>query len=909
MIKLKIPTILKKRKNKIERSFIFKVIKFIFLCLIITLCIGVIACIYIYNLIKDDLSTNIQIGYDIVSEIDDTDFNTRYPTLIYDKDGNILKEFTTIDYIYKTYEEMNPEVFNALIAIEDERFYQHNGFDLKGFARGIYSTIVLGDTQGGSTITQQLVKNIYLTSETTIWRKVKEAVIAQELEKIYSKEQILEFYVNNVNYANGCYSIESASEYYFQKNTKELNIAEIAFLTSIPNNPSAYNPLTKFENTLSRKDIILKKMFDLGMLTKEEYNIEKNREIILNKKTIHFNNDVSDYAQSYAVHKAVEEIMRLNGFQFIYNFSNEEERKTYWDLYNEEYGNARSELISGGYEIYTCIDTKLQEELQNILNEEMSVYTSKDENTGLYKKQASLTVIDNKTGMVAGIIGGRTQKDVVNSYNRAYLSARQPGSTIKPIICYTPAFELGYLPSDKMVDKPIPNGPKNAGGGYSGTISLRYAVEKSTNTIAYNLCKIVTPKVGINKLATMKFRNLDYTDSESPIIAVGGFTYGMNTLEMSSAYATIARNGSYIQPTNIYKIVKRSNQEIVYENDYSEIQVYDEGAAYLMTDCMKGVLISGTGKRYRPNYKYTSAKTGTTNDSKDIWMCGSTPYYSIAIWVGNDTPVSQSGIYQQGTIFRRTMNHLHKGLEEIDFEKPSSITINDQGNLCYEIEQKENLKNQRVEDEINRKYNEIKKQEDRIALLDYELIYGLTPEEELAREKQALEYLNNYINYNLTSSSQFEEFDVFSVEVKNMIEKVKNKTIYSDYIETYNSYLDYYTELKESILYSEKVENENFWQQIIDKNETIENETTTTPSEEDTTIPSEENTTIPSEENTTTPSEEDVTTPSEEDTTTSSEEDVTTPSEENTTTSNENNVSSTNDGIVLYMEDNIDETN
>ena len=252
--------------------------------LLIFIFVGMIACTFIYGKLKDDMSASIQRGYDIVAEIEDTDFNTRYPTVLYDKDGNVLKEFQTVDYIYGKYEETNPYVFKALIAIEDKRFYLHKGFDLKGFLRGIYSTVVLGNTQGGSTITQQLVKNIYLTMESTIWRKITEAVIAQEFEKIYTKEYILEFYINNVNYANGCYSFESASEYYFQKPSTELNIAEIAFITAIPNNPSYYNPLTYMENTLDRKNVILHEMFELGMLSEKEYETEKKRTITLNKK-------------------------------------------------------------------------------------------------------------------------------------------------------------------------------------------------------------------------------------------------------------------------------------------------------------------------------------------------------------------------------------------------------------------------------------------------------------------------------------------------------------------------------------------------------------------------------------------------------------------------------------------------
>lgn len=831
-----------KRKNKKERSIFFKILKFILMIFIILFFIGIIVCTFIYSKIKDDLSASIQKGYDIVSEIDDSDFNTRYPTILYDKDGNVLKEFQTTDYLYSKYEETNPMVFNALIAIEDERYYQHNGFDLKGFTRGIYSTLVLGDTQGGSTITQQLVKNIYLTNELTIWRKVSEAVIAQELEKKYSKDEILEFYINNVNYANGCYSFESAAQYYFQKNNKDLSLAEIAFITAIPNNPSLYNPLNHMENTLKRKDVILKKMFDLGMINQSEYDEAKNQDIILNVKEKNLNNDVSDYAQSYAIHKAVEEIMKNDGFQFVYNFENEEDRTTYWDLYNEEYGNARNELISGGYEIYTCIDTNLQNKLQEIVNDKMSIYKDVDETSGLYKKQASATIIDNKTGMVVAIVGGRTQDNVVNNYNRAYLAARQPGSSIKPLIVYTPSFENGYLPSDSMSDEPIANGPKNAGGGYSGVVSLRYAIEKSINTIAFRLCEKITPEVGINKLSKMHFRYLSPTDKESPIIALGGFTYGTNTLEMSSAYSALARNGEYIAPTNIVKIVKRNNQKVVYENKKTTTKIYDDGASYLMIDCMKGVLTSGTGRAYNINYPYAAAKTGTTNSSKDVWLCGCTPYYSMSVWVGDDTPSSQSGITAQGKIFQTMMNYLHDGLDVVDFEMPDSVNKDSNGILSYTKEKNENIRKERVANEVTRKANEIQKLQDRLNSLSYKLQYGLTEEEEKARETIAYNNLMTLRSFDLNNSNQFEELDKLLDQTKTSIEDVKDNSIYKDYISQYNSLKSSFDSLKQTILQNENNNENNLWENILEeKNQNNNSKIDNTESNNDSIPPNSNN--------------------------------------------------------------------
>lgn len=816
---MKIP----RSKNKRKRSLFFRIIKFVGMLFLIFLFVGMIACTYIYDKLKDDMSASIQRGYDIVAEIDDNDFNTRYPSVLYDKDGNVLKEFQTTDYIYGKYEEMNPYVFKALIAIEDKRFYLHKGFDLKGFVRGIYSTVVLGDTQGGSTITQQLVKNVYLTMESTIWRKITEAVIAQEFEKIYTKEQILEFYTNNVNYANGCYSFASASEYYFQKPSTELSIAEIAFITGIPNNPSRYNPLKHMDNALDRKNLILHEMFELGMLSEEEYETEKNRKIVLNKKEIHLNNDVADYAQSYAVHKAVEEIMKLNGFQFLYDFSSDEERKNYWELYTEEYGNARSEFVSGGYEIYTCIDTELQSTLQDIVNKQMSSYKEINEESGLYKKQASATVIDNETGMVLAMCGGRTQEEVVNSYNRAHLSARQPGSSIKPLIVYTLAWEKGMLPSDTMMDEPIENGPKNAGGGYSGLVTLRYAVEKSINTIAYNLCDIIGPNKGINKLATMHFRYLTPSDKLYPVISVGGFSYGTNTLEMSSAYSALERNGKYIEPTNIYKIIKKSNQEVIYENKMIEIQVYDEGASYLMTDTMKGVLTSGTATRYKLNYPHSAAKTGTTNDAKDVWICGYTPYYSMAVWVGDDDPKPQNSMKAQGYIFQNMMNYLNNGKEIIDFEIPECVNITEEGIISYTIQEKENIRSNRNVKENERKSDEIKKQNTRLSDLSYRIEYGLSDEEEKARELSAKKLLDQLRDYELTSINQFTEVSNLISDVYYAINQIKNTSVYEEYMDDYDNIRQNIESQKTLLIEQENQNQNNLWQDILNQRINEEN--------------------------------------------------------------------------------------
>lgn len=763
-----------KKKTKKKHS-LSKIMKRVLLLLIIGLFIVIIygGC-YIYSKIENNISESVNKSNKIISEMSKDDFNSRTPTNIYDKDGNLIKQLKTVDYVYKKYEELNPIVFKALIAVEDNRFYEHDGIDLKGLARAMYSSVVRHQSQGGSTITQQLAKNVYLTMDKTLWRKISEAVIAQELEKRYSKHQILEFYVNNINYGNGCYSIESAANYYFGKSTKDLSIAEIALLTGIPNNPTIYDPITKFKNANNRKDSILNKMYQLNMISKKQLDEEKNREIVLNIKKSELDNVVTDYSQSYAVHEAVEFIMSYYGFQFKYDFANEEERKTYWNTYDTEYKKYYSELITGGYDIYTSIDQNIQNQLQQIVNSKMSIYTDINNSTGIYKKQSSATVIDNKTGLVIGIVGGRTQDGVNNSYNRAFLAARQPGSTIKPIIVYTPAIENGYNANSTLVDEYIQNGPKNAYSGYTGKVSLRTAVAKSINTVAYKLTQEVGVEKSLNYLSNMKYKYLSPTDKESKTIGLGGFTYGTTTVEMASAYSTLARNGQYIDATNITKIYDRTTKETIYENTYETKKIYDDGAAYLMTDVLKSVLTDGTGKSFQlPNISEQAGKTGTTNSEKDLWFCGYTPSYSMAVWVGDDIPTSQGHLSTQGYIWKEMMTRLNEGHSDEIFEKPSCV-YSENGTLKYKKTKTDSKLIKNTSDEKSR----LNAETNAIATFSYKNDINVIDADEI---------LNGYIKlFNNLSITSAEDFPIITKYIENG-NQIKNKSSNTKLIKSYEN--------------------------------------------------------------------------------------------------------------------------
>lgn len=800
----------KKHKQKKKKS-IAKRIWHVFLLLLIILfiCIIVYGC-KIYSKIEDDLKESIDKANQIISTMSEDDFKSRSSTNIYDKDGNLIKELKTVDYVYKSYDEINKNVFNAVVAVEDNRFYEHDGIDLKGLLRAVYSSIVKHQRQGGSTITQQLAKNVYLTMDQTIWRKISEAIIAQELENRYTKHQILEFYVNNINYGNGCYSIESAANYYFSKTTNDLSLAEIALLVGIPNNPTKYNPTTNMENALKRKNSILKKMYNQNMISEEEYTTEINREITLNINQSELDNAVTDYAQSYAIHESVEFLMKYYGFQFKYDFNNKEERSTYWNSYNAEYKKYYSELLTGGYDIYTSIDPSIQENLQNIVNEQMSIYQDVNSETNIYTKQAAATVIDNNTGLVIGIVGGRTQDDVNNSYNRAFLSARQPGSTIKPIIVYTPAMELGYNADSVLNDEYIKDGPKNAYSGYVGNVSLRHAVAQSINTVAYKLTQEIGVEKSLQYLSNMNFKYLSSEDKQSSTIGLGGFTYGVTTVEMASAYSTLARNGKYIEATNIIKMYDRTTKTTIYENTYEKKQIYDDGAAYLMTDVLKTVMDSGTGTRFKlSNMSAQAGKTGTTNSGKDLWFCGYTPSYSMSVWMGDDIPSKQSELPTQGKIWNKMMTILNQDKKDEEFVKPTSV-YEENGTLKYDKNQKENelLENQNIE--------KSRIEEEKQELKNFKYKDTISQNE---AEKVLKNYISVFNHCTIQDSSEFSTYNKYIENADKVKEKVSNTAILKNYEKAKKKLQNKIQAVKDSYNESNKEDEEtqknNMWNNII----------------------------------------------------------------------------------------------
>lgn len=625
----------RKKKKRDMGSFFFRLTQAAMLCFLLGICYLFYQTGYIQTVME--LYAEAQ---EVIEGSSVRDFQTDQSGEVYDTDGNLialLKNERNI--VYLTSDKIPDQVKKAFVSIEDKRFYKHKGADPFAILRAVQSLISKNSiTQGGSTITQQLARNIYLTHTVKWERKVEEIFIAMALEKKYSKDEILEFYINNIYFSNGYYGIQAASRGYFSKDAGELSLSETAFLCAIPNSPGSYDPLQHKENTLKRRDLILDNMYEDGVITESEYEQAINETVTLNPSKVSF---TRTWAHTYIYECAAKALMEAT---------------------EEDYETCRDKLYTGGYRVYTSIDMDTQALLQNTIDEQLADYNTLN-NNGTYALQSSAVCIDNSTGLVTAIVGGRTQEDISTDYNRAYMSFRQPGSSIKPLLVYTPSLERGYSASSTVIDSKEEDGPSNSSGRYSGAISLRTAVEQSKNTVAYKLFRELTPEVGIPYLLSMNFSSIseeDYTLAS----ALGGLTNGASSLEMTAGYATLANEGVYRLPTCITMITDMSGNIIVMP-DQDEHQVYQTEAAHEMTNILEGVLTRGTARgKGIPNMP-CAGKTGTTNDNIDGWFVGYSAYYTTGIWVGFDSPRGVSalaGSTYPVNIWNTFMTELHEGL-------------------------------------------------------------------------------------------------------------------------------------------------------------------------------------------------------------------------------------------------------
>lgn len=557
---------------------------------------------------------------------------------------------------------------NAFIAAEDNRFYDHIGVDPIGILRAVVTNLTnRGIAQGGSTITQQLAKNAFLSQDQTLKRKIQEAILALELERKYSKKEILEMYMNQIYFGRGAYGIQTAAHTYFGKDVGDLTLAECAMIAGLPKSPNYYS--SSVNEATARKNVVVGQMEKYGYITPSQAEEAKKSSLDIKQKSTSNTTDETAYFIDYVTQEIAQ-----------------------------KYGD--DALYKDGLKIYTTLDTDKQHAAVQAMRHLPETHT---DDQGLTQPQGAIISIDPKTGHILAMVGGRGQ----DSFNRASMAVRQPGSAFKPFV-YMTAMEHDMTPDTIMEDKKVEYGgwsPHNADNTYQGRMPLWKALALSVNTVAVQLADKVGPsnvianakKLGITTLVEDGSPNDDNLASA----ALGGLTKGVTPLEMAAAYGAFANKGVYIKPTAIVKILDRNGN--VLEDNFSDVQktqVMSEKTAYEMTSMLEGVIARGTGTAAsigRP----AAGKTGTTDDNHDAWFIGYTPDIVTAVWVGDDTGSQSLGEIYGGTvpaqIWHDYMASAVSGTSADDFDVPAGM-----GKAYYE-EPKEEVKSDKKNDKEDKK--------------------------------------------------------------------------------------------------------------------------------------------------------------------------------------------------------------
>jgi len=658
----------KRKKNNKEKKSMRQVVKLVLQLSFLLFLIVIVSTIFcFYNTYgKTILQLQTEAKQKVRASSAET-FRATQTSLVYDTEGNLISTLKAEkDVFYIQYNVIPIAAIDAMVVSEDRKFLVHRGIDYWANIRAAMALIKhKGEiTQGASTITQQLARNVFLTHDVTYERKMEEIFVAQELERKYSKSEIMEYYLNGIYFSNGHYGIQAAAQGYFGEGVLGLSLSQLVFLCAIPNNPNLYNPVTNMDNTIERRDRILVQMLEVDKITLAQYDEAINEKIKLHQEKT----DKKDYVETYAYHCAIKALMKNQGFEFRYQFEGEEEQQAYEDAYYDLYYSSQKNLYVRGYRIYTSIDLEKQKLLQESVNNTLSSFT-KVNDEGVFQMQGAAVCIDNDSGRVVAIVGGRDQDLKGYTFNRGYQSYRQPGSAIKPLIVYTPSFERDYTPESIVADERFEDGPKNSGGSYLGKIKLQKAIELSKNTIAWKLFEELTPAIGLSYLRKMNFTKLSDQDYV-PAAALGGLTVGVSSVEMASAYSALENDGYYREPTCIVKIMDSEGNEIVGDT-IGITQIYETNAARIMTEALTGVIKYGTAKGLGLSNTISAGKTGTTNDKKDGWFVGYTPYYTTSVWVGYDLPKSVeslTGATYPGTIWHNYMEQIHNATMTREFD-------------------------------------------------------------------------------------------------------------------------------------------------------------------------------------------------------------------------------------------------
>lgn len=670
-------------------------------------------------------------------------------TFVYDANGDQLQKLTAPDSnrMPVTIDQIPLDLQHAVVAIEDERFYEHNGIDIRGILRAGVVGITTGHfSEGASTITQQLIKNNVFTdwvNESTLERferKFQEWYLALELEKqVKDKDVILQNYLNTINLGNGNYGVQAAAQDYFGKDVSDLTLSECTVLAGITQNPTKYNPVINPENNAKRRQEVLDHMLDQEYITKEQYDECLADNVYERIQSVEKESESENTTYSYFIDELTEQVI-----QDLQDKRGYSEQQAYNALY------------SGGLRIYTTQDPSIQQicdeeysdpdnfpsgsqveldyaltlkhangEEENYSTEMLEQYFIQNESSDFtvlfdsqesaqahvdaYKAavmtegdevvaetvhftpqpQSSLCIIDQHTGYVKAIVGGRGEKSSSLSLNRATNTTRQPGSTFKPLAAYAAALnECGMSLATTFEDEPFTydNGEPlyNADRQYHGTVTMREAIVHSYNIPAVKCMIEITPELGVEYLQKFGFTTLITEPTEinggiyddiNASTAIGGITQGVSNLELTAAYAAIANNGTYIKPVFYTKILD-ADGNVVIDNTPEKTTVIKPSTAYLLTNVMEDVVTEGTGTRVQFGGMHIAGKTGTTDNYRDLWFCGFTPYYTCSVWAGyDDNTVLPQGTYRtyQQTLWRNIMQRIHADLPDTDFKMPSTV--------------------------------------------------------------------------------------------------------------------------------------------------------------------------------------------------------------------------------------------
>ena len=593
-------------------------------------------------------------------DIDLNDFTLNQSSIIYYKDPNgDYQKLTTVksseNRIWIDGDQIPQHMKDALVAIEDKRFYTHKGVDWFRTAHAALNMFTGGSTFGGSTITQQLIKNLTQQDDITVQRKLLEIFQALDLEKNYNKDEILEYYLNAVYFGEGCYGVQTAAQTYFGKDAKDLSVAEAASIVGITNLPTYYDPFYSVENNKERQENVLREMYKQGYLKKAEYEEAKNEELdFVRGENSPSTSNVYSYYEEVVLSDVIGDLAKAKGIS----------------------RNAASQLVhNAGYEIYACIDKDIQAKVD-------AIYTDPEKLPKTYgstksQLQSAIVIIDQATGEIKALRGGTGDKTINYGLNRATGTTRPPGSSIKPIAVYGPAVEYGLIsPSTLVLDKDEKHVqlthtswyPKNSPNSYDGIITITTALQKSKNTVAAQIVDKLTPSASLEFLRSrLGVTSLIDSDADYAAMALGEPHYGITVREMAQAYTALANDGVFTY-SRTYTMVKDRSGKIILDNQPQTIQAFSQNTARTMTYMLNNAATYGTGHESRLSNMPVAGKTGTTSANRDRWFCGYTPYYTCAVWTGYDTPETMAFSGNPATqIWQKVMSAVHADLPRKEF--------------------------------------------------------------------------------------------------------------------------------------------------------------------------------------------------------------------------------------------------